>query len=432
MLRRRLVVLAVLAYALCTLAADWPQYRGPSRNDISSETGLLTTWPKGGPTLLWTYNNAGVGYSGPAIVGDRLFTIGGRGEDEFVFALDLKNFKDGSVNEAWAAKVGPLFTWKGNNWSAGPSATPTVDGDVLYALGGLGDLVCVDVKDGKERWRKSMAKELDGEVNPIGGGPAKLGWGYTWSPLVDGDKLICTPGGPKGTVAALDKKTGQVLWRSTELTDQCCYASPQTAVIHGVKQYVILTNAGLAGVSAQDGQLLWNYKRQPRYTTEVINIPLVQDNLVYATVGAGNGCDLIRLELEDKKFKVETIYSNKTFQNHHGGVVLREGHVFGSVQQGWACQELKDGKVAWTDKKLRPGSTTFADGHFYCYCEFTGETALVEFSTKEWKEKGRFTIPQKSKLKKPSGQIWTPPVVANGRLYLRDQELLFCFDIKAK
>lgn len=432
MLSRRLLFLGMLIYSLPLLAADWPQYRGPQRTDISQETGLLSTWPKGGPTLLWTYNNAGVGYSGPAIVGERLYTMGGRGQEEFVFALDLKNVKDGSISEAWAAKLGPLFTWKGNNWSAGPSATPTVDGDVLYALSGMGDLVCVETANGKERWRKNLPKDLDAEVNPIGGGPAKLGWGFTWSPLVDGDRLICTPGGPKGTVAALDKKTGQLLWRSKELTDQCSYASPQTAVIHGVRQYVVLTNLGLAGVSAQDGQLLWSYKRQPRYTTEVVNIPLVQDNLVYATVGAGNGCDLIKLDLEDKKFKVETVYSNKNFQNHHGGVVLRDGHVFGSVQQGWACQELKEGKVVWTEKKMRPGSITFADGHFYCYCEFTGEAALVELSTKEWKEKGRFTIPQKSKLKKPSGQIWTPPVVANGRLYLRDQELLFCFDVKAK
>src|SRR5262249_39427040 len=202
------------------VAADWPQYRGPNRNDISAETGLLKKWPDGGPPLLWAYANAGVGYSGPSIVGKRLYILGGREDSEHLIALDLGAVKDKTVAEAWSVRIGPLFQFKGNNWSAGPSATATVDGELVYALGGNGDLLCAETATGKERWRKSLPAELEAQVNPIGGGPKNLGWGYTWSPLVDGDRLICVPGGPKGTVAALDKRTGQIRWRSAELTDQ--------------------------------------------------------------------------------------------------------------------------------------------------------------------------------------------------------------------
>src|SRR5438105_5600566 len=158
-------------------AADWPQWRGPDRNAISKETGLLKKWPKEGPPLLWTYKNAGLGLSGPAIVGDRLYLMGARDKEEYVFVLDLKNIKDGAPQELWSVKIGPEFTWKGNTWNQGPGSTPTVDGDLVYALGGFGDLVSVDAATGKERWRKSMTKDLQGEVNNIGGSQAPYGWG---------------------------------------------------------------------------------------------------------------------------------------------------------------------------------------------------------------------------------------------------------------
>jgi outer membrane protein assembly factor BamB len=297
-----------------------PQTRRPTtgpvaaRNDVSTETGLFAEWPADGPPLLWTYSEAGIGYSGPAIVGDRLYTLGGRGDSEFLIALDLSSVADGTVKEAWATRVGPLFTWEGNRWSAGPSTTPTIDGELIYALGGMGDLVCAEAKSGKERWRKNLPADLEAEVNPIGGGPKKLGWGFTGSPLVDGEQLICVPGGPKGTVAALDKHTGQVLWRSTEATDQAAYTSPMVAEIEGVRQYVVLTNQGLIGVSAADGKLLWNYLRAPRYSTEVVNSPTIRGNLVYVTVGAGQGCDLVRVTKNGDAFQAETVYANKNMQ----------------------------------------------------------------------------------------------------------------------
>jgi len=413
-------------------AADWPQYRGPNRDDVSKETGLLKKWTKEGPALLWTYNDAGVGYSGVAVVGDRLYTIGGRGDSEFLIAVDLARVTDQKVSDVWATKVGPLFDWKGNKWTAGPSATPTVDGDSIFALGGNGDLLCVETATGKERWRKNLPTELEAQVNPIGGGPKNLGWGYTWSPLVDGDRLICAPGGPKGALAALDKKTGKVLWRSAEVTDQAAYTSPMRVQVGDVTQYILLTNKNLVGVSATDGKLLWSSPR--KYTTEVVNTPLVRDSLIYTTVGGAGGCDLVRIEPDGAKFKVESVYANKEMLNHHGNVVLVGDHVYGfSPNKGWICQDFKTGMPVWSEKfKFRAGSMTCADGWLYCYGEDDGSVVLVEASRTGWNETGRFKIPQQSKQRRPSGRIWTPPVVANGKLFLRDQELIFCFDVKSK
>jgi outer membrane protein assembly factor BamB len=426
---RRLLLLAVCPLAL---AADWPQYRGPNRNDVSTETGLLKKWPAGGPALLWTYSGTGVGYSGPAVVGARLYTLGGRGDTEHLIALDIGTVKDRTIREAWSARIGPLFQWKGNRWSAGPSATPTVDGDLVFALGGQGTLICIEAASGKERWRKDLPTELDAQVNPIGGGPKNLGWGYTWSPLVDGDQLVCVLGGPKGTLAALDKKSGRLLWRSAEVTAQAAYTSPMLLEVQGTRHYVVLTNRGLVGVAAKDGRLLWEH--QKTYGTEVINTPLLRDNTVYTTVGAGGGCVLVKLAAAGDKFKADLVYANRNMTNHHGNVVLVGDCVYGfSEGKGWICQNLKDGQIVWAEKqKLRAGSVTYADGRLYCFGEDDGTTVLIEATSAGWKEAGRFKLPQLTKLRQPNGKIWTPPVVAGGKLFLRDQELLFCFEVKEK
>jgi outer membrane protein assembly factor BamB len=427
----------VLAFCLQLLpfsiqAGDWPGWRGPNRDGVALEAGLLKAWPKDGPALRWTYTNAGMGYSGPAVVGDRLFLMGARDGTEQVFALDLKTAEGSTVKELWSAKIGPMFTWKGNDWNAGPSATPTVDGELLYALGGQGELVCVETATGKERWRKNCPAGLGAEVNPIGGGPEKLGWGFTWSPLVDQERLICVPGGPQGTLAALDKKTGQVLWRSKEVTDPASYSSPIVIEVGGIRQYVVLTNEGVSGVAAKDGALLWRYLKKPGYGDVVIPTPIFHDGQVYVSAGYGAGCDLIKLTPAGQKFKAEKVYSNKTMVNQQGGVVLVDRHLYGySEGKGWVCQDWATGNMVWSEKRaLGRGSVTAADGKLYCYSEDEGVVDLVDASPAGWKVLGRFEIPQHSKLRKSSGKIWTHPVVSNGRLYLRDQDLLFCYELK--
>jgi len=418
----------IVVGALSARADDWPQYRGPDLNDRSKETGLLAEWPKEGPKLLATYRDAGLGYSGMAVVGDRLYTLGDRGETEFLIALDLKSAAEGSIAEAWATEIGAKFDFKGNNWSAGPSSTPTVDGDKVYALSGNGDLMCAKAADGKKLWHVNLPKELEAQVNPIGGGPKNLGWGFTWSPIVVGEQLICLPGGPGGTVAALDKQTGKVLWRSTELAEQSAYTSPTPAEIGGVRQYVVLTNMGLRGI-APDGKLLW--KHDHKLGTEVVSSPIVSGEMVYITVGTANGNEAIRVVKAGDTFTTEKLYMGNNLANHHGNVVFLDGHVYGSGR-GFSCQNLATGELLWTERKIAPSSVTFADGKLYCYAEGDGAVTLVDADPKQATIRSRFTIPEQSKSRKPSGKIWTPPVIAGGRLFLRDQELVFVFDVKGK
>jgi len=426
---RMLVVLAALACcALPLVADDWPQFRGPNRDDVSKEKGLLQAWPKDGPKLLWTFEDAGVGYSGPAIVGDQLFLTGGRKGDEYLFALDLKV---SPPKEQWKVKLGKTFTFKGNSWGDGPRSTPTVDGDYVYALAAFGEMVCVNKATGEERWRVNFPKDLEGEVNPEIGGPKNLGWGWSWAPLIDGDKLICMPGGPKGTLAALDKTNGKVLWRSAKLTEQASYSSPIVAEIGKVRQYIILTNGGLAGIGAEKGELLWSYEKKNKDV--VITTPIFHDDHVYYSFFYGNlGCDLVKVSADAGKFNATSAYDNDDMQTKTGGNVLVGNAVYGSSGPGWTCMDFKTGKVNWTKKrKLGPGSLTCADGFLYCYDEDRGTVALVEADpAKVWSEKGRFDLPKKAEHA-PNGKFWTHPVVANGRLYLRDQELLFCYDVKA-
>lgn len=439
---RWVLVFCVISISLVFNAAhsaDWPQWRGPKLDNLSTEKGLLKDWPKAGPKLLWTFKTAGEGYSCPAIVDGKLYLSGARDKSDVVFALDLKNVQGGAPKELWAVVIGPKFA--GTAWNAGPIGTPLVDGGMIYALGGSGDLVCLKA-EGNIVWHKSMLKDLEGEVNPVDGGigakegEPKLGWGYSSSPIIDGDKLIVAPGGPRGTLAALDKKTGNVLWRSKDYTDQASYATPVIIEVGGIRQYVVLTNQGVAGVAAKDGALLWKYTRKPAYSSVVIPTPIVHQDQVFVTVGHGAfsaGCDCLKLTAQGGKVTVEKVYGNRNLLNHQGGVVLVDGYVYGHTdRRGWTCLELATGMVKWQDNSLGAGSLTYADGHLYCLTEEGGTVALVEANPTAWKEKGRFDLPEASKLRKPRGRIWTPPVIADGKLYLRDQELLFCYDVKGQ
>ncbi len=433
----RPVVLAswALLVPLTVGAADWPGWRGPDRSGASKETGLLKKWPKEGPKLAWTFEDAGTGYGSIAVVGKRVYVLGARPPKakgakriEQVVALDDNG------KELWKADIGPMWDFNGNQWSGGPNSTASVDGDLLFALGSYGELVCVTTTDGKVKWRKNLPKDLDAEVSPGPGGLAKIGWGYCWSPLVDGDHLICTPGGSKGLFAALDKATGDVVWRSKELTDACTYSSPIVAEIGGVRQYIALTQTAVVSVSAKDGATLWEYRGEEPYPDVVCPTPICKGNLVYVNAWGGGG-DLIKATASGGKFKADLVYSHKEIASPHGGVVLADGMLFGNHDfRAWMCQDFETGKIRWTAKPaaLGTGSLIYADGCLYCLTAEKGEAALMAASPDGYMELGRFTLPKKSAWRKPSGQVWAHPVVSNGKLYLRDQELLFCYDVKAR
>jgi outer membrane protein assembly factor BamB len=304
-----------------------------------------------------------------------------------------------------------------NKWGDGPRGTPTVDGDRVYALSGAGTLACLQISDGKVLWSATMA-DLGGKVP---------GWGYTESVLVDGNQVVCTPGGSKGTVAAFDKSTGKMIWQSSDWTEGAQYASIVKAQINGEQQYVQLTMESFAGLDPKTGKVLWKVPFPGR--TAVIPTPIVHDNHVFVTAGYGVGCKLVKIKPGNE---VEEVYSNKLMKNHHGGVVLVGQHLYGhSDGVGWLCMDFKTGEQVWAEKeKLGKGATASADGMLYCVEEGKGIVVLAEASPKGWSEHGRFTLDPQSTIRSSRGRIWTHPVIANGKMYLRDQELIYCYDVK--
>ncbi|MBM3833757.1 MAG: polyvinylalcohol dehydrogenase [Verrucomicrobia bacterium] len=403
---------ASLTFSITTLeAADWPQWRGPDRTGLSSEKGLLKAWPEGGPKQVWIFKNAGDGYSSPAIVAGKLYTMGTRNDEEILIALNVAN-----GSELWIAPMGPV---RRDDRGHGPRGTPTVDGDRLYGLSGRGDLVCAQIADGKVLWKKTMS-ELGGRV------PS---WGFAESVLVDGDNVICTPGGPQGTIAALDKKTGTVRWQTTELTDFAAHPSIIPATHNGVRQYIQLTKQTLAGVAPKDGKVLWKAPFPGGSVPAVIPTPIYGDGHVFATAGYRVGCELVKIA--DNSSGASIVYENKTMQNQHGGGVLVEGRIFGhSDSAGWLCLNFKTGEQVWASRNFGKGAVTYADGMLYCVEENRGTVALVEASAKGWTEKGRFTPEPRTTIRTRDNKVWTHPVVSNGKLFLRDQDLIYCYDVK--
>ncbi len=391
-------------------SGNWPAWQGADRTNRSTETGLLGTWPADGPEQLWVYEDAGLGYSGPAIVGGKLYTLGVRDVEEMLICLDVA-----TGEEVFSTAFGTLYT---NNWGNGPRSTPSVDNGKVYAMGAKGNLACFDADDGKILWKVEMEDDFGGSVP---------GWGYTESPLIEGDLVICTPGGSQGTIVALDKESGKKVWQSKDFTDGAHYASPIAFDYGGVRQIAQLTEKHVVGVDAADGSVLWTADFDGR--TAVIPTPIYHDGHVYVTAGYGVGCMLTKLPAAGKG-ESEQVYKNDVMVNHHGGVVLIDGYLYGhSDNGGWKCQDFMTGEEEWAEGSFGKGAVTYADGMLYCLAERSGDVVLVEASKRGWDEKGKFTLEPQSDQRDKDGAVWTHPVIAGGKLFLRDQEFVHCYDV---
>lgn len=412
MTRHVMTLLLALALTASTVGrpvpdADWPQWRGPDRTGVASETGLLKSWPAAGPPVVWSVSELGEGYGSISIKADRLFVQGVKASESVVFCL---NRADGKT--IWATPLGARL---GQDRGPGPRGTPTIDNDRAYALAENGELACLRTKDGSVVWRRNILKDF-GARNPK--------WLISESPLVDGDRLIVTPGGERAGIVALDKMTGKTIWTTKELSDEAGYSSCVVADIQGVRTIAGFTGSAGVGVRASDGKLMWRYQPVSNRTAN-ITTPVVHDNKVFYTSAYGTGCALLGLKAEGGEVKAEEIYFSREMMNHHGGVVLVNGYVYGFNNAILSCIEFATGKTVWRDRSVGKGTLTFADGNLYLLSE-SNVVGLAEATPAGYREKGRFQIADQGW---PS---WAHPVVCGGKFYIRSQGTLTCYDVKAR
>lgn len=436
------ITIALLIAALCTTnseSADWNQWQGPDRNAMSKETGLLQQWEEDGPPLAWSITGIGTGYSTPSIADGRIFGISNRDGKEIIWALSETDGK-----ELWAVPIDDAQTEGMPQGIEGAGCTPTIDGEFLYALSYGGELVCMKVTDGEIIWQKNLITDFDG-VLPT--------WRYNESPLIDGDKLICTPGGDEATMIALNKKTGETIWKGIVPKNEeggsgsgnrrgggrfrnsgAGYSSPIAIDFEGQRQYIQFTSITLASFSASDGKMLWRYDNPSNNMGINCSTPLYIDGQVFAASAYGSGGGLAKLSKDDNGgFKAEEVWFSKNMENHHGGMLVLDGCLYGANGGNGGgylvCLDLKSGDVLWNEREnrgVRKGSVAYADGRIYYRTE-EGSVHLIEPNREKYTEHGSFEQPDRTRQ-----PAWSHPVVANGKLYIRDQDLLLCYDIKAK
>jgi outer membrane protein assembly factor BamB len=390
----------ILAPALA--AADWPQWRGPLRDGHSPETGLLRSWPAAGPPLVFRAGGAGEGYSSLAVSRGRIFTQGQRPEGQFVLAFDAATGR-----KLWEAPNGKVFRERRGH---GPRGTPTVDGDRVCALASDGTLGCFDCATGRLLWGYNVVERFGGKVP---------GWGISESPLIDGDRLIVLPGGKGAALVALDKKTGGLLWKSQ--SDSAAYSSAIAFEHEGIRQVVAFSDDSVFAVRADTGALLW---RNKRVTNMIANIatPVFANGFLFVSSDYGTGGALFRLKGEAKP---EEVYFTRDMKNHYSTSVLAGDTLYGFSSSVLTALDFLTGRVRWRNRSVGKGSLIYADGMLYVLGE-AGVLALVEATPEGYRERGHFEIPR------GDYPAWSPPAIAGGRLYLREQDNLYCWDLRAK
>jgi outer membrane protein assembly factor BamB len=414
----RLFVTALTVACSLVLAEDWPQWRGSNRTGISQEKGLLQEWPKEGPKQLWHVTGIGDGYGAPAVARGRIYVLGNRGMDEeFVKALSADDGKT-----LWTAKLGAV----GNPNQQPPypmaRSTPSIDGQFLYAFSSDGDLACLALASGKIVWQKNVRKEF-------GGTPGT--WAYSESPLIDGDTVVVTPGGADATMLALNKKTGDLIWRSAiPGGDRAAYSSVIAAESAGRKQYIQFLDKGVVGVDAKTGKFLWRYTQTSGGPANIAT-PIARGNYVYSTNARRFGGGLVQLTAVNDGITMEQVYFERDLPNSLGGQVLLGDFIYGTNPEGPVAAEFATGKIRWRSADGGPGAILYADGRLYWHLE-SGDVLLAEATPDAFREKGRFTPADQPRRRDSRERAWSYPVVADGRLYIRDLDHLWCFDVRAK
>ena len=402
---RILITTLLLSFTLTSFAADWPQFRGPHRDGVSTEKGLAEQWPEDGPKLLWKTEGLGGGWSSVTITGKTIYTMGDLEDACYLFALNLQG------KQLWKTRIGEP---KGHRGYPGPRSTPTVSDGHVYALGQYGDLVCISTT-GKEIWRTNIENDY--------GGRMMSGWKWSESPLVDGGKVVVTPGGTKGGVLALDAKTGKQVWRCKDFTDTAGYSSLIVRDFGGVKQYIQVSGKSVVGIDANNGELLWKAPRAGK--TAVVSNPIFHEGSLFVTSSYGVGCSGFEVSGTGGNFKVKETYANKSIANHHGGCIRVGDYVYGSSGSVLVCLNLKTGKEMWKERSAGKGAIVVVGNKIILRAESKGTISLVELNPNAYKEISRFEQPERTRKK-----AWAHPVVCDGVLYIRDQGLLLTYDLR--
>jgi outer membrane protein assembly factor BamB len=398
---------ALIAGASVTIHAldDWPQWRGPRRDGVSAERGLLKAWPQNGPQLAWKATGAGQGYSSFAVAGGRLYTLGAREDREHVMAFDVASGK-----RVWDAPHGRRFS---NDRGDGPRGTPTVDGTRIYAFGASGDLTALEAASGKVVWTVNVIRDFGGQ---------NITWGLSESPLIAGDRIIVSPGGAGSSVVALDKADGKLIWKTE--ADRAGYSSAVLHELGGIRQAIVFTGQRALGVDIANGRVLWSYDRVANRVANIAT-PIVRGNHVFLSSDYGTGAALLRLTASGGGITAEEVYFTREMRNHHASSVLIGDHLYGFSSAILTAMRFDTGEVAWRDRSVGKGSLVHADDRLYLFSE-RGVVALAEASPEGYREHGRFS------LETGSLPTWSHPVVSNGKLFLRDQDTIYAYDVRGK
>jgi outer membrane protein assembly factor BamB len=398
---------ALLAGASVTIQAldDWPQWRGPRRDGVSAERGLLKAWPESGPPLAWKATGAGQGYSSFAVAGGRLYTLGARENREHVVAFDIASGK-----RVWDAPHGQRFS---NDRGDGPRGTPTVDGTRVYAFGASGDLTALEAASGKVAWTVNVIRDFGGQ---------NITWGLSESPLIVGDRIIVSPGGPGSSVVALNKADGKLIWKTE--ADRAGYSSAVLHELGGISEAIVFTGQRALGVNIANGRVLWSYDRVANRVANIAT-PIVRGDHVFLSSDYGTGAALLRLTAAGGGITAQEVYFTREMRNHHASSVLVGDHLYGFSSAILTAMRFDNGEVAWRDRSVGKGSLVHADDRLYLFSE-RGVAALAEASPEAYKEHGRFS------LETGSLPTWSHPVVSNGKLFLRDQDTIYAYDVRAK